>query len=151
MLGHFRLVAPARFSRAWWLFMAAAGVVGANICAFALFLVSDEPDRFLILIAVAFGLAVGDILAATYMEIFAPTRVTIGPGESRTTTEGVRETAIVIDGFDGESSGRVRVRGEVWRARIAAEEESGLSPGETARIIGRDGLTLFVRAERDVA
>ena len=104
-----------------------------------------------ILLVVAFGAAVGDILTALYLETFAPTRMTIRPGEIRNSDEEVRETAIVVDGFDGNPSGRVRVRGEVWRARHAVNDRVDLRPGERARIVGREGLTLFVRAHRDVA
>jgi membrane-bound serine protease (ClpP class) len=36
--------------------------------------------------------------------------------------------------------GRVRVKGELWRARCAA----GAAAGETVRVVGLDGLTLVV-------
>ena len=39
--------------------------------------------------------------------------------------------------------GQVRVQGELWRARC----ELGASPGETVRIVGREGLTLLVEPE----
>jgi membrane-bound serine protease (ClpP class) len=39
--------------------------------------------------------------------------------------------------------GQVRVAGELWRARC----EGGAAPGETVRIVGRDGLTLLVEPE----
>jgi len=40
-------------------------------------------------------------------------------------------------------SGQVRVQGELWRARC----EAGAEPGQTVRIVGRDGLTLLVEPE----
>ena len=39
--------------------------------------------------------------------------------------------------------GQVRVEGELWRARC----ESGVEPGATVRVVGRDGLTLLVEPE----
>jgi membrane-bound serine protease (ClpP class) len=39
--------------------------------------------------------------------------------------------------------GHVRVVGELWRARC----EAGAEPGETVRIVGREGLTLLVEPE----
>ena len=39
--------------------------------------------------------------------------------------------------------GQVRVEGELWRASC----ESGADPGETVRVVGRDGLTLLVEPE----
>jgi membrane protein implicated in regulation of membrane protease activity len=38
--------------------------------------------------------------------------------------------------------GQVRLDGEIWEARC----ESGASPGDRVRVIGRDGLTLVVEA-----
>ncbi|HXL43168.1 MAG TPA: NfeD family protein [Gaiellaceae bacterium] len=40
-------------------------------------------------------------------------------------------------------AGQVRVQGELWRARC----EPGAEPGETVRIVGREGLTLLVEPE----
>jgi membrane-bound serine protease (ClpP class) len=40
-------------------------------------------------------------------------------------------------------AGQVRVQGELWRARC----EAGAEPGETVRIVGREGLTLVVEPE----
>jgi membrane-bound serine protease (ClpP class) len=40
-------------------------------------------------------------------------------------------------------AGQVRVQGELWRARC----EAGAEPGETVRIVGREGLTLLVEPE----
>lgn len=146
-----RVATPARFSRAWWISMVIGGIAGAASFAAVLFYLLDAPGKVVVLLVVAFGAAVGDILTAMYLEMFAPTRVTIRPGEIKTSDEEVRETAVVVDGFEGNPSGRVRVRGEVWRARHPANGSVDLRPGEEARIVGREGLTLFIRASRDVA
>jgi membrane-bound serine protease (ClpP class) len=39
--------------------------------------------------------------------------------------------------------GQVRVAGELWRARC----EHGADPGDTVRVVGREGLTLLVEPE----
>jgi membrane-bound serine protease (ClpP class) len=39
--------------------------------------------------------------------------------------------------------GQVRVQGELWRAQC----DRGASPGETVRILGREGLTLLVEPQ----
>jgi membrane protein implicated in regulation of membrane protease activity len=39
--------------------------------------------------------------------------------------------------------GQVRVQGELWRARC----DAGAGVGETARVVGRDGLTLLIEPE----
>jgi membrane-bound serine protease (ClpP class) len=38
--------------------------------------------------------------------------------------------------------GQVRLGGEIWEARC----DSGASPGDRVRVVGRDGLTLVVEA-----
>jgi membrane-bound serine protease (ClpP class) len=39
--------------------------------------------------------------------------------------------------------GQVRIRGELWRAQCGR----GAAPGETVRVVGREGLTLLVEPE----
>jgi membrane-bound serine protease (ClpP class) len=39
--------------------------------------------------------------------------------------------------------GQVRIQGELWRAQC----ERGAAPGQTVRIVGREGLTLLVEPE----
>ena len=52
---------------------------------------------------------------------------------------GMRVT--VLEWQDGR--GNVRVHGEIWSAR----SDAGLRPGDTARVRGRDGLTLSIEPE----
>jgi membrane-bound serine protease (ClpP class) len=54
--------------------------------------------------------------------------------------KGRAETAIAPEG-------RVLVRGELWRAR----SQMKIAPEESIRVIGVDGLTLEVEAEKDAA
>ncbi len=49
----------------------------------------------------------------------------------------------VVEWSEGE--GRVRIVGEIWRARAA----SGLRPGERVKVRGRDGLLLLVERTED--
>ena len=53
----------------------------------------------------------------------------------------VGERAEVIEAC--APTGRVRVRGEIWKARC----ESAAEPGDTVRIAAVDGLTLVVEPE----
>ena len=50
----------------------------------------------------------------------------------------IGDTAEVVQSFTGV--GRVRYRGELWKARSDAE----LRAGQTARIVKVEGLTLWV-------
>jgi membrane-bound serine protease (ClpP class) len=61
----------------------------------------------------------------------------------RTGAEGMLgERAEAIDAV-GVGSGRVRVHGEIWAAR----SRTPLGPGERARVVGVDGLTLEVEPD----
>lgn len=53
---------------------------------------------------------------------------------------GRAETAIAPEGT-------IFVRGELWKAR----SKMSISPGESVRVTGMDGLTLDVEAEKDAA
>jgi membrane-bound serine protease (ClpP class) len=61
----------------------------------------------------------------------------------------VRAGAETLIGARGEVAsacnpvGQIRVAGELWRARC----EAGVGPGDTVRVVGRDGLTLLVERE----
>ncbi|MCF8108862.1 MAG: nodulation protein NfeD [Desulfohalobiaceae bacterium] len=51
--------------------------------------------------------------------------------------------ATVLEWSDGQ--GRIRVRGEIWKARSA--DGTSLNPNDRVRISGADGLTLIVRPD----
>lgn len=62
----------------------------------------------------------------------------------RTGVEGhVGERAEVMRALDPE--GRVRFRGEIWRARAP----ESIAPGERVTVTGTDGLTLLVERNAD--
>jgi membrane protein implicated in regulation of membrane protease activity len=59
----------------------------------------------------------------------------------RTGAEGLLgEAAEVVEACDPE--GRVRLRGEIWRARCPTASSAGV--GELVRVTGVDGLTLEI-------
>lgn len=88
----------------------------------------------------------GDVVTALSMEAIVPTRVTIGPGERQSRHDLPAERALVASEFDDAGMGRVRIRGETWRARGSSP---GFRPalGSRVRVIDRDGLTLIVSAD----
>jgi membrane protein implicated in regulation of membrane protease activity len=87
---------------------------------------------------------VGDVIMAMTMAAVAPVRVLAGPGDRRLDGDDVRELAVVVSEFDSAQLGSVRVRGEIWRARLAAGEAETPTLGAKMRIVDRDGLTLVV-------
>lgn len=87
-----------------------------------------------------------DIAVAASIQVFAPTRVNIGPGERALISELPSETARVIAGFDSSSNGRVSVRGETWQATRAPGDVVRLTAGMEVNVVARDGLTLVVSA-----
>ena len=54
------------------------------------------------------------------------------------------ETGVVIKAI-GADNGMIRVRGELWQAKRDATESGEISISEEVKVIGRDGLTLFVK------
>jgi len=69
-------------------------------------------------------------------------------GDRQFDTDAPAELAVVVVGFDDTGKGRVRVRGETWRARQAENDRASLDPGAVVRVVARDGLTLVVAAEK---
>ena len=136
-------VVPRRFSPRWWLVIGAATlIVGA-----AAFLILRFGTGLGITQMIVFWLIitfVGDVITAASMEAVAPTRVTIGPGDRRLDADAPEERAVVVSVFDDSGHGKVRVRGEIWRARQAAEDRTRPQAGERVRVVDRDGLTLIV-------
>jgi membrane-bound ClpP family serine protease len=89
-------------------------------------------------IVVALGIIVaGDVASALLLQRYAPTRITLHPGEAS------RSLAEVLSGFDGSPTGEVAVKGERWQAHN--EGTGTLVPGDRVDIVARAGLTLYVR------
>jgi len=124
-----------RFSLPWWLVM--AGMTGSlgTISAATLWWFDLLHDWQAILMA-AGVIITGDILAAIGMAMVAPTRITLNPGEKQAAV------AEVLSAFKN-GSGRVRVQGESWRARLH-EDKGQLPVGSQVRVRGREGLVLIV-------
>jgi len=140
------LIMPVRFSRRWWLIIGITTlVIGAAaflVLRFATRLTLEQVIFYWFVVTV-----VGDVITATFMEAVAPTRVTIGPGDRRFDADCPTEFAVVVSAFDDSRNGRVRIRGETWRARQATNDTTSLSAGRQVQIVDRDGLTLIVSAD----
>lgn len=135
---------PKRFSREWWLTILVV-TVGTGAATFALLLGRHLHPTELILYCLAISF-LGDVVTALSMEAIVPTRVTVGPGERQLKDDLPTELALVVSEFDGAAVGRVRIRGETWRARGS---NVGFKPtmGAHVRVVNRDGLTLIVSAD----
>ena len=134
-----------RYSPIWWMVVLPTSVVvGGTTFLLAGYLTDwGVPGR----IAAALVLTVAaDLAIAASIQVFAPTKVNIGPGERSFNSELPSETARVIAGFDASSHGRVSVRGETWRAMRAPGDAVRLTTGMDVNVIARDGLTLVVSA-----
>ena len=132
-----------RLTLQWWLTMASATFffVSATL-VIAHFLGGREgPPRFLWALAVTL---LGDLVVALCYEAIAPTRVVVTAGERERKDDLSREIAVAFDGFEDSLVGRVRVRGELWRARHVVDGESPPRRGDRVHILAREGLVLLV-------
>ncbi|MDJ0926839.1 MAG: NfeD family protein [Gammaproteobacteria bacterium] len=120
-----------------------AGFSCGAVATIVLYLVGALSETHYIW-AFLIGAGIGDVVLALWFEAVAPTRVTVGPGERVHVSAPVRDRARVVSGFAADDAGKVRVRGEVWRARCLSWQGQQLSPGQEVRITGRDGLTLLI-------
>ena len=112
---------PVRFSREWWLVIGATTVV-IGVVAFATLLSATGFAVWQLLIIWAVITLAGDVIMAMTMEAVAPVRVLAGPGDRRFDSDDVKDLAVVVSGFGSRKAGSVRVRGEIWKARLAAGE-----------------------------
>jgi membrane-bound ClpP family serine protease len=94
-------------------------------------------EPYAILIAVGIVL-VGDVVSALLLQRYAPTRITVEPGE------GTSIFADVLCGFQNSRSGEIIIKGERWRARL--EEAAAINPGDRVEVVARVGLTMLIRA-----
>jgi len=140
------LVMPIRFSRRWWLVIGATTlVIGAAVFLVLRYWTALALEQLILYwLIITF---VGDVITAISMEAVAPTRVTIGPGDRQFDADHLAEVAVVVVGFDDAGQGRVRIRGETWRARQAETDRVSLQSGTEVRVVARDGLTLVVAAD----
>lgn len=122
----------------------ASGALTSGIIAVVLMFFAGIESFAAFILGFLLTSAAFDVFLAWSFEAIAPTSVTIRPGEKLRHDSALEESAVVVSGFGGDSSGRVRVRGEDWTARRDAAETSPLVPGSTVKVVGRDGLTLLV-------
>lgn len=133
-----------RFPLQWWLTMVSATLffVSATLLLVHLFGGWEGTPLFLWVLAVTLF---GDLLVALCYEAAAPTGVVVTAGERERKGDLSREIGVAFDGFENSLTGRVRVRGELWRARHVEESEARLRHGDQVRILARDGLVLLVK------
>lgn len=132
-----------RFALQWWLTMASATLffMSATLVAAHILGGREGPPLFLWVLVVTL---IGDLVVALCYEAIAPTRVVVTAGERERKDDLSREIGVVFDDFENSLIGRVRVRGEVWRARHVAGSECRPRRGDQVRILARDGLILLV-------
>ncbi len=133
-----------RFSKLWWASILLSSVVTGGGTFVSLTLFTTLPVETVIKASVTLIL-VGDIALALMMEALSPTRVRVGPGESRHRNELPREPGTVVADFE-DRRGKILIRGERWRARLADGCNEMLPAGTTVRVVEREGLTLVVKA-----
>ncbi len=136
---------PKRFTAEWWEWIGVASLIIAASSALllqTLDLLSREYGFWVILVCVA----IGDLLVAFSFEAVAPSEVTIGPGEKIWKDSELRDVGEIVAGFDNVSEGRIRVCGEEWSAELSEDHSNTLQLGDKVEIVGRNGLTLAVRA-----
>ena len=134
-----------RYSPTWWLVVLPTSLIAGT----ATFLLAGYFTDWGTLqrVAASFVVALAaDLAIAALVQVFAPTRVNIGPGERALDSELPSEMARVIGGFESSPDGSVSVRGETWRATCAPDDAVRLTVGMDVNVVARDGLTLIVAA-----
>jgi membrane protein implicated in regulation of membrane protease activity len=134
-----------RFSKPWWISLASGSCL-FGLLTYGVLRAFGAVDNDHLVLYLLMGIAMGDVLLAISLEVITPTQVTLRPGERRTSSCNLDETAEVLSGFQQADSGRVIIRGESWAARVADERPVHLAPGSAVRVIGREGLTLLIAA-----
>lgn len=132
-----------RYSPMWWMVVLPTSViVGGTTFLLAGYLTNwGVFERIAAALILTFA---ADLVIAALIQVFAPTKVNIGPGERALDSELPSEKARVIAGFDTSLHGRVSVRGESWRATRAPDDAVRLTTGMDVNVVARDGLTLVV-------
>jgi membrane-bound ClpP family serine protease len=140
-----RVPVPRRYSAEWWTALSTIAVVCAAATAWSLYLLEVVSEPLWVLVAAVVAAAIGDIAAALGMEAIAPTRIAVGPNERAAYDSEIKETAVVVSGFELSREGKVFARGETWAARVATGQALPLARGARVTIVDRDGLTLLVQ------
>ena len=135
-----------RFSTLWWATILLSSVVTGGGTFVSLILLTDLSIQTVVIASVTLIL-IGDIVLALMMEAFSPTRITVGPGESRLKHDAPMETGTVMTTFENRH-GAIAIRGEQWRARQSEGCGKVLEKGAKVCVVDRQGLTLLVEGER---
>ncbi len=134
-----------RYSPMWWMVVLPTSVVVGGTTFLLAGYLTDWGIQGRMAAALVLTVA-ADLAIAASIQVFAPTKVNIGPGERSFNSELPSETARVIGGFDASLHGRVSVRGETWRATRIPGDAVQLTTGMDVNVVARDGLTLVVSA-----
>jgi membrane-bound ClpP family serine protease len=134
-----------RYSPMWWMVVLPTSVIVGGTTFLLVGYITDWGifERIAAALILTFA---ADLAIAASIQLLAPTKVNIGPGERALNSELPSEKARVIAGFDASSHGRVSVRGETWRATRAPDDAVRLTTGMDVDVVARDGLTLVVSA-----
>ncbi|MFL2546083.1 MAG: NfeD family protein [Candidatus Rariloculaceae bacterium] len=121
----------------FWLLL---GIETVSLVALAVWILWQIDRLFApVSILVALGIIVaGDVVSALLLQHYAPTRITLRPGEEH------HPHAEVVSGFGESRNGEVTIKGERWQAR--SDDDGSLRPGDRVGVVARDGLTLRVRS-----
>ena len=132
-----------RYSILWWSIILPTSVVVGLPTFFLVGHFSDWGISGRAAVALIATLT-ADLVIAASMEVVAPTKVNIGPGEKALRSGTLTEKATIISGFDSSPHGQVSSRGEVWLATRLPDDTDALSAGMSVRVVSRDGLSLIV-------
>ena len=134
-----------RYSPTWWLVVLPTSMIVGGTTFLLAGHFTDWGSLERIVAALVLALA-ADLAIALLVQLLAPTKVRIGPGDRALDSDLLSETARVIGGFESSSYGHVSVRGETWRATRVPDDAIRLTTGMDVHVIARDGLTLVVSA-----
>ncbi len=135
---------PKRFTPDWWLWMSTGVFLFGGAAAGALYWLDIFSDLRILLVVFIAGSVAGDVILALAFEAVAPSAVTLGPGERATSSDELTELGTVVSGFDASPVGKIRIRGEIWRARCGQNSSLTLERGVRVRVLEREGLTLLI-------
>ena len=134
-----------RYSPTWWLVVLPTSMIvgGTTFLLAGHFTDWGSLERSVAALVLALA---ADLAIASLVQVLAPTKVKIGPGDRALDSDLLSETARVIGGFESSPDGQVSVRGETWRATRVPDDAIRLTTGMDVHIVAREGLTLIVTA-----
>lgn len=142
--------APRRFSREWWLWVTSFGLSVAALVVLILVILGRTVSVD-VLLWIGIAVVASELLLAVTLELAAPTRITVGPGERFRHDDDVESFARVENDFNEFGQGKVRIGGELWSARRVSGGSRPLRRGDTVAVVDREGLVLVVDSRENGA